>query len=213
MKSLAKYISQLKTLHSLNEFIDEKLIINKNSNIVGITYKYHPKTREELIEILSKLCDYDNEIYMKNYILDVSNIDVSNINDFSNIFLSIDNASYVRMKKLIISGWDTSSATNMCQMFGGLLEVEEIIGIDELNVSNVIDMSWMFAQCTSLKKIDLSKWNVKKCKDFSYMFCGCRKIEHIGNIEGWKIDHITDTEKMFSGCKKLNDIPSWWLCK
>ena len=30
MKSLQRHISQVKTLHSLNEFIEEKLIINKN---------------------------------------------------------------------------------------------------------------------------------------------------------------------------------------
>ena len=190
-------------MKSLVKYLDEKLVINKNSNIVGITHKYHPKTREELIEILSKLCNYDNEIYMKNCVLDVSDIDVSKIDDFSNIFAAIDNASYIRMEKLIISGWNTSSATNMSQMFGGLIEVKEIVGIDELDVSGVTDMSWMFAQCNSLKKIDLSKWTIKKCKNFSYMFYGCKSLLDVSFVKKWTLNDVENINSMFKECRKI----------
>lgn len=198
-------------MKSLAKYVDEKLVISKNSNIVGISYKYHPQTREELIKILSKLCSYDNEIYMKNYILDVSDIDVSKIDDFSGIFASIDNASYVRMRKLIISDWNTSSATNMSAMFEGLGSVEEIIGIEELNVSNVKDMSWMFSQCSFLKKIDLSNWDVKKCKNFSHMFYDCKSLLDVSFVKKWTVNDVDSINSMFSGCRKIKsaDITGW----
>ena len=43
--------------------------------------------------------------------------------------------------------------------FSDCPNLEEIIGIEKLNTSNVIDFELLFKNCLSLTKLDLSNWN------------------------------------------------------
>ena len=64
-------------MKSLVHYMQEKLVIKKNKST---NYKYFPKTREELQDIiLRRIKDEGNEV-------DLNNIDVSKINDMSFLF-------------------------------------------------------------------------------------------------------------------------------
>ena len=85
-------------MKSLTQYISEKLIIRKNKSN---DYRYHPKTKEELRDIISQ------RIKSKGPEVDLNDIDVSNITDMSNLF-----------EKLVsfngnISKWDVSNVTTL----------------------------------------------------------------------------------------------------
>ena len=64
-------------MKSLQHYITEKILINKNSKI---GYIYHPKTKDELKDIINKRIESEgNEC-------DLNDIDTSNITDMSNLF-------------------------------------------------------------------------------------------------------------------------------
>ena len=117
-------------MKNLSQYIQEKLIIKKNRNVIN--YKYSPETKEELREIIEqRIKDEGREV-------DLNDIDVSEITDMSELFMYLDfNGD--------ISTWDVSNVTNMSYMFDACKNFNGDISF--WDVSNVTDMSWMFYDC------------------------------------------------------------------
>ena len=135
-------------MKSLEEFVQEKLKIAKNNKSKNIVVADND---DELYDII--LAKYNED---KEY-LDCTNIDVSKCTSMTGLFSNISNASVV--KTIDITGWDTSNVTDMGSMFEGLSKLEEIKGIEDIDISKVQWMTCMFKECESLK-LDLSGWNV-----------------------------------------------------
>ena len=64
-------------MKTLQNYITEKILINKNSKIA---YNYHPKTKDELEDIIKR------KIESKGIKCDLNDIDTYNITDMSNLF-------------------------------------------------------------------------------------------------------------------------------
>ncbi len=88
-------------MKSLTRYIQEKLVIKKSKII---DYKYFPKTKKELENIIEqRIKEEGNEV-------NLNDIDVSKITDMSYLFLNTDfNGD--------ISNWNVSNVTNMYCMF------------------------------------------------------------------------------------------------
>ena len=115
-------------MKTLQHYITEKILINKNSKIA---YNYHPKTKEELKDIINKRIESEgNEC-------DLNDIDTSNITDMSYLFVESDfNGD--------ISNWNVSNVESMISMFAG----SNFNGdISNWNVSNVKFKLVMFHNC------------------------------------------------------------------
>ena len=115
-------------MKSLQQFITEKILINKNSKIA---YNYHPKTRDELEDIINK------RIKSEGNECDLNDIDTSNITDMSYLFEDSDfNGD--------ISKWNVSNVTNMVGTFYGSKFNGDISNWD---VSNVKFKLYIFDNC------------------------------------------------------------------
>ena len=111
-------------MKTLQNYITEKILINKNSKIV---YNYHPKTKDELKDIIDQRIEY------KGIKCDLNDIDTSNIIDMSNLFAYSDFSGD-------ISRWNVSNVTNMNSMFYGSKFNGDISNWDVSNVTSMIDM-------------------------------------------------------------------------
>ena len=49
----------------------------------------------------------------------------------------------------------------------------------EFNTQNVIDMSYMFSNCSSLNELNLSFFNTEKVKNMKYMFGECWSLKKL----------------------------------
>ena len=136
-------------MKTLQHYITEKILINKNSKIV---YNYHPKTKDELEDIINK------RIKSEGNECNLNDIDTSNITDMSWLFNDIEfNGD--------ISKWDVSNVKNMDNMFS----YSKFNGdISNWDVSNVRYMHGMFWE--SAFNGNLSKWNVSIVTDTGHMF-------------------------------------------
>ena len=102
---------------------------------------------------------------------------------------------------------DVSGITDMSEAFR-YLEDAEFCGIENWDVSNVTDMSYMFANCSSFDG-DISKWNVANVKNMSAMFNGCKMFEGKG-LENWDVSNVEYMNGMFNGCTWLNTNFGKW---
>ena len=67
-------------------------------------------------------------------------------------------------------------------------------------------MKYMFCNCSSLKKLDLSNFTANQIGDISGMFKGCNSLEEldISNFQIKKAQNVI-TSYVFSGCDLLDD--------
>lgn len=102
---------------------------------------------------------------------------------------------------------DTSLITDMNHLFARISSKVGDIDVSDWDVSNVENMSFMFADCSKFN-CDLSKWNTKNVKNMSDMFYGC--FEFNQNIEDWDVSNVENFEEMFEHCKKFDcNLSSW----
>ena len=65
----------------------------------------------------------------------------------------------------------------------------------------------MFDNCKSLRIInELQNWNVYNGTDFSFMFCNCFSLQNIKGLEKWNVSNGTDFSFMFANCELLQEI-------
>ena len=117
-------------MKSLQEIILEKLKIRKSNKP---SYKYFPKTKRELQDLIEQL------IKERGNIGDFNDIDTSQITNMSYLFFDMDNFNGD------ISKWDVSNVESMSQMFRGCRSFNQ--DISEWDVSKVTDKSWIFDYC------------------------------------------------------------------
>ena len=184
-------------MKSLNQYIIEKILINKNSKL----NKIKVESKEQLQSIIQER--YNNN----NSFIDLTDIDISGLNDLSYILGILNHVEVID-----ISGWDTSNVIDMNFMFSQCKKLKKIIGIENLDVSKLEYANYMFYGCENLVELDLTNWNPKLLQKTRYMFYGCLNLKIIKNIENWQLPNMKEVKYMFSGCTKLDvDLSNWDL--
>ena len=177
-------------MKSLNQYIQEKLIINKNYRDNTIVVKTFDELRKIIEDRYDKL-----GAGTKRKPIDFNDIDVSNIDSFCNknkgIFENTD------FKYIDISDWDVSNATNMSYMFYMCKELKSVGNISGWDVSNVTDMSSMFYSCTYFNQ-NISSWDVSNVIGMSYMFAWCESFNQ--DLSNWNVSKVRFIGGAFTGC-------------
>ena len=82
----------------------------------------------------------------------------------------------------------------------------DISSLENLDVSNAKDLSYMFCGCSKVKNFDfLKKWDVAKCENFEGLFTGCSFFD-INFLSSWNLIQATNLKGMFCGCRQLKNI-------
>ena len=159
-------------MKNLTAYIAEKFQITKDSKLL---YKYYPKDKFELREILRERLAKDKDA-------DLNDIDVSQIDDMGLRGFPDDNGLFEDLDpgNIKIDKWDVSNVKNMHNTFIGCTKFN--CNLSKWDVSNVQNMVTMFYGCEKFEGKGLENWNPVKCKDMSYMFLGCDSLK---NIPSW----------------------------
>ena len=188
-----------KTMKNLKDIIEsQNFLVNKKLKNRQREYKYQPKDKNDLADIIIDLLKQDET--------DLNCIDVSNVTDMSRLFSWINN--YIIVKDIDISEWDVSNVTNMHSMFYGCTEFNS--DLSNWDVSNVTDMGFMFYNCKEFNS-DISKWDVFNVITMAVMFFGCKKFN--SDLSKWDVSKVKTMKDTFTGCttlKKNNKIPDWY---
>ena len=139
-------------MKQLKDILLEKLKINSKSKISNQDYKYHPRTRGELIDLVEKHIKEEGDN------IDFNDIDTSNIDDMEGIF-----AYKSKLTKIDISEWDVSNVKSMMEMFAGCKNLESIGDISDWKTESLTDITGMFYGCGKLTNTgDLDKWDASR---------------------------------------------------
>ena len=116
------------------------------------------------------------------------------------------------LQSLDLSNWIIRENFEAESLFDECTSLTTIIGIENWNINNFINMKHMFRNCKSLTSINMPNFNpINKC-DVDELFNGCNSLINV-NIIGW---HMSSKIKgwwfrFFRNCKSLTelDLSSW----
>ena len=185
-------------MKSLNQYIIEKILINKSSKFIN---KIKVESNYQLQSII------EERYHNNNSFIDLTDIDISELKNLSRIFGRLNNLEVVD-----ISSWNTSNVIYMNDMFLECENIKKIIGIENLDVSKLQSANAMFYGCQNLVELDLTNWNPMSLQRAPYMFYNCSNLKIIKNIENWQLPNIKSVRQMFYKCAKLDvDLSNWDL--
>ena len=108
------------------------------------------------------------------------------------------------LSTLDLSNFDTHEIVDMSYMFYDCTNLEAL-DLSNFKTNMVTRMAYMFGNCESLRVLDLSNFNDQYIVRKTGMFSGCSNLKFL-DISSFADHFACDTEGIFDGCKKLKYI-------
>ena len=91
--------------------------------------------------------------------------------------------------------------------FYGMENLESVVGIENLNTSEVTDMTAMFQSCFKLQHLDLSHFNTDNLENMTRMFQGCVMLESL-DLSSFNTANVTGENMnwLFALCTNLSSV-------
>ena len=177
-------------MKTLNQYIKEKLIVNKDYRDAGLS----PKSFDELRKIIN---DRYNKLGpgTEQDPIDFNDIDVSNLDSFCKKNKGIFERT--KFKYIDISDWDVSNIKSMNSMFYWCDELKSVGDLSSWNVSNVENMMNMFSSCDNFNQ-DISDWDVSNVTNMRFMFLNCTSFNQ--DLSKWNVSNVRYYEFAFYNC-------------
>ena len=148
--------------------------------------EYKHKNKNKIMNEINILIDVKKKDINRNiYFLGFNDSHKNELNKF-NTKLYIDN-NEIEYKKYFIP------------------EIEGEYKIRLIFCINLIDCSYMFAECENIKKINFHSFDTKYVTSMKCMFYNCTNLTNI-NLLSFNIKKVTDMSFMFSSCQKLQNL-------
>lgn len=104
-----------------------------------------------------------------------------------------------------IENWDVSNVTNMSSMFANVQKFNH--DISSWDVSSVTDMSWMFEDAWIFNQ-DISSWDVSNVTNMRGLFNDASEFDI--NLNSWNTSKVTDMSNMFGFFVRGGKFNNWW---
>lgn len=145
--------------------------------------------------------------------IEVSNgvtIDTSSVTQFEEMFKGCSSLTSKGLQGFL-DLFDTSSAVNMCAMFGGTSGLTEI-DLSGFDTSKVTDMSWMFEDDPKLNYINLGgKFSTESVQGsqanegLAAMFNNCTSLKYL-DLRNFNTSKVKSMWQLFKNCSNLEKI-------
>ena len=214
---------------------DNFLIIEKSEAHSSILLKYTPnqkKIKDNKIKIFGKKFYENNKnncsISLKNKEFSLSEYYTLNKNDLKNkneielklninkpltdisymFHADFDEPSIYLSEISSLENLDTSQVKDISHLFSNCTLLKSIPGLSNWDISNAININNLFYHCINLTSIpDISKWKTENVENMSYIFYDCKQITSLPDISNWDTKKVTDMRGIFCNCSSLKSLP------
>ena len=127
---------------------------------------------------------------------------------FANVRPTSTYGWFLRMANLTsivgIENLNTSEVTTMRSMFNGCSNLTSL-DVSHFNTQNVTSMRCLFQNCSGLTSLDVSNFNTAKVTDMSYMFNNCSSLTSL-DVSNFNTAKVTSMTYMFAYCSSLTSL-------
>ena len=115
------------------------------------------------------------------------------------------NAAFEQQLTQIVIDPGVIANQNSGGLFGQLYNLKTIQGLENLDTSQVTNMSAMFYYCEVLTNLDVSHFDTSKVTVMAQMFEGCWYLTNL-DVSHFDTSQVTDMSEMFYYCESLTDL-------
>ena len=108
------------------------------------------------------------------------------------------------LKTINFNNIDTSQVTNMSDMFSGCRSLTNL-DVSNFDTSSVTNMKGMFVSCESLTNLDVSNFDTSRVTTMNSMFYYCKSLTNL-DVSNFDTSQVTNMSDMFSGCRSLTNL-------
>ena len=132
--------------------------------------------------------------------LDLSSFDTRNVDQFRWMF-----SNCKKLKNLYIDRFDLRSASDIGGMFSGCESLEQFDFGVFTHYDDIYDMSYFFADCKKLKKVNWKGFDTGSVGWTSGMFENCSSLTSL-DLRGFDTSGAYEMGSMFRGCSNLTKL-------
>ena len=103
-----------------------------------------------------------------------------------------------------IENLNTEKVTNMTLMFASCSALTSL-DVTKFNTANVTTLMSMFSNCSSLKSLDVTNFDTRNVTNMFYMFNNCSGLTSL-DLTKFNTAEVTDMRQMFHECSALTTI-------
>ena len=103
-----------------------------------------------------------------------------------------------------IENLNTEKVTNMALMFANCSTLTSL-DVTKFNTANVTTLMSMFSDCSSLKSLDVTNFDTRNVTNMFYMFNNCSGLTSL-DVTKFNTAKVTDMSQMFNECSALTTI-------
>ncbi|EPH91186.1 BspA family leucine-rich repeat surface protein, partial [Enterococcus faecalis] len=209
MRKMFKDCNNLETvkLNINSNFIENGESVKNIQNVTDMSELFRGCTSLKSIEgftdvdmtsnknCFSMFRDCNNLVSIDNNILNWKNL--NSVSDLSYLFSSCENLSSLIFTDLS----STSLVSSTSKMFVNCTNLSKL-NLNNLNTSQVVNMSSMFNGCNSLSELDLSSFDTNSVTNMGHMFAYCSNLIKL-NLQNFNSKNIQFTDHMFLETPKL----------
>lgn len=196
------------------------------SNVTDMSYLFASCDKLTELDLSAKpetnawnVSNVTNMSYMFNKCMGLESVNMKGWNTSS--LTTIKSMFYlcIALREIDVSDFDTQNITDMSFVFSYCYGLENIIGLENWDTSNVTTMSQMFRtnsgygppNTNDIRVLDLSSFNTSKVTDMGAMFENCPFLETIYFGDGWDTSNVENMSYMFNQCSALIelDLSKW----
>ena len=139
-----------------------------------------------------------------NMFKDCKDLTSINLSSFGNSLKKTDGMfqNCVSLESINFGSFATSNVVNMSHMFYNCSSLRSLPFNSNFQTTSVIDMSYMFTNCSSLENLNLQFFNTGNLKNMSHMFDQCSKLKTLAH--SFDTSSVENMEYMFSKCIGLD---------
>ena len=126
-------------------------------------------------------------------------------NQYSAWASTYENPNTTTTKAVVDASFKDFRPTSTASWFLYFYALTNIEGLQNLNTSNVTDMSWMFLGCSAMTSLDLSNFNTSNVTDMSLMFANCYALTAL-DLSNFNTSNVTGMREMFGHCSGLRSL-------
>ena len=110
------------------------------------------------------------------------------------------------IKKVVFDASFANARPTSCYYwFYECKNLANIEGIENLNTEKVTDMTLMFASCSALTSLDVTKFNTANVTTLMSMFSNCSSLKSL-DVTNFDTRNVTDMFYMFNNCSALTSL-------